>query len=81
MEGEQGGWGLLGLGLVDEFELFAILKKAVDVDEAGRGCAWADRDVFASTNNEEGLVTLTREADGRYGCSGFIVCQIDLLEG
>lgn len=66
---------------MDKFELLAIFKESVDVDEAGGGCTGADSDVFAGTNDQEGFVTLAGEADRCYSCRSFIVCQINLLKG
>ena len=65
LETEQGLRRLLDLGFVDEFQLLAVFEEAVDVDEAGSKRSRSDHDVFAGTDDEERLIILTGERNGR----------------
>ena len=62
---------------MDEFELFAIFLKSVDMNEAGGAGSRADYHILTSANNEEGLIVLTRKGNSGDADSGFVILQVD----
>lgn len=80
LEGDERHGGFFNLGLVDEFQVTAIVVEAVDMDVAFAELARAENHVLAGTHDKEALAVLAGKRHNGSTDGGFVVVEVDTVE-